>query len=85
MYTRFATVLLALGLADVGYLNLALGPALFIAHERTGEEPSTTRAALREGEPYRARPEPEPPSGTGAIVDAPQVAPTSTIFDPVIA
>ena len=79
MYTRFATVLLALGLADVGYLNLALGPALFIAHERTGEEPSTTRAALREGEPYRARPEPEPPSGTGAIVDAPQVAPTSTI------
>jgi len=79
MYTRFAKVLLALGLADVGYLNLALGPELFprIADERTTEEPSTTRAALRDGEPYRARPEREPLSGTG-VVAAPEAPPADT-------
>lgn len=72
MYTRFAKVLLALGLADVGYLNLALGPELFpiVAEERTGEEPSTTRAALRDGEPHRARPGREAPSGTEAATPA---------------
>jgi peptidoglycan-associated lipoprotein len=61
MYTRFAKLLLALGLADVAYLNVALGPELFpaVASEPPGAEPSTTRAALREEEPHRSRPERE--------------------------
>ena len=82
MYTRFAKVLLALGIADVGYLNLALGPELFIAGERIGDEPSTTRAALREGEAYRTRPTPEALSGASVVADAPQMAPATPAASP---
>ena len=82
MYTRFAKVLLALGIADVGYLNLALGPELFIAGERIGDEPSTTRAALREGEAYRTRPTPEARSGASVVADAPQMAPATPAAPP---
>lgn len=82
MYTRFAKVLLALGLADVGYLNLALGPELFIADGRTGEEPSTTRAALREGEPQRTRPEPQSPSSADGVADSRQTAPATPATSP---
>jgi peptidoglycan-associated lipoprotein len=83
MYTRFAKVLLALGLADVGYLNVALGPELFpsIAEERAGEEPSTTRAALRDGEPYRARSEPAEPADITPATTEGSTAPWAPTLD----
>lgn len=79
MHTRFAAVLLGLGLLDVGYVNLALGPDVFLAGAgESANEPSTTRAALLESAPLRS---PALPTSAGTPVTATPV-PAAAAPDP---